>query len=69
MKKKPLIPKGFAYTSRYSWDKTKAEERAKKARKAGYTVKVIKAKTKKSGRTGYALVAKLNKTGGWLQRR
>lgn len=62
------IPKGYAYTSRYSWTKLRAEERAKKARKAGFIVKVIHA-TSKGGKKGYVLAAKPTKKGyGWLKR-
>jgi len=64
------IPKGYAYTSRYSWDKAKAEERAEKARTLGFSVKVLETKTKKSDRTGYALIAKTTKKGyGWKRSR
>ena len=64
------VPKGYALTGKYSWTKAKAEARAKKAKKLGYNVKVMKDKTKRIGKTGYVLVAELTKKGyGWKRRR
>ena len=62
--------KGYSYTGKYSWTKAKAQERATKARKAGYSVRVIKAKTRKIGKTGYVLFAKTTKKGyAWKRRK
>jgi len=64
------IPKGYAYTSRYSWTKAAAKKRAKKAREAGFNVRVISAPTKKTKRIGYVLVAKTTKKGyGWKKQK
>jgi hypothetical protein len=60
--------KGYGYTGRYSWTKKRAEERAKKARKKGYDVKVVSASTKKKRRKGYALFAKTTPKGYGFQR-
>ena len=62
------LPKGYQPTGRYSWSKEKAMKRAAKARKQGYKVRVIKAKTKVKRKTGYVLAAKTTPKGyGWAR--
>ena len=63
------MPKVYGYTGRYSCTKSRAELRAKLAREAGLTVKVKKGKSKKSGKTGYLLLAKTTPTGRVFKRR
>ncbi len=52
----------YGYTGRYSWTKTKAKERAKKGRKKGFSIRILKAHTTSKKKPGYALFVKVKHT-------